>query len=165
MTQDQQRVVERLLAVMGGELEISEFDRILSPTLLLHVEGRTFGGTEGMKAFLTFMRRRISRLTIDCVRTVSHEDGTVSLSGRWIGERGGCRISSGEVSARYRIESGAIAEVWTKRANYEFFFGYLVRSWPAFWLICAWVVVCYRLFPPGLKSVSSSPQSNSDHTG
>lgn len=146
MTKDQQCVVERLLGIMAGELEIAEFDRILSPALLLHVEGRTFSGTESMKAFLTFMRRRISHLTIVCDQTVSHDDGTVSLIGRWMGERRGRRVSSKEVSARYRIEGEEIAEVWTKRANYEFFFGRLVHSWPGFWLISAWVVVCYRYF-------------------
>lgn len=146
MTKDQQRVVERLLGIMSGELEIAEFDGILSPALLLHVEGRTFGGSEGMKAFLTFIRRRISHLTIVCDQTVSHEDGTVSLIGRWMGERQGRRVWSEEVSARYRIEGGKVVEVWTKRANYEFFFGSVVRSWPGFWLISAWVVVCYRHF-------------------
>lgn len=147
---------------MAGELDITEFDRILSPALILHVEGRTFSGTEGMKAFLTFMRHRISHLTIVWDGTVSHEDGTVSLFGRWMGERRGRRISSDEVSARYRIEGGKVAEVWTKRANYEFFFGSLVRSWPAFWLISAWVVVSYRYFlSPGLKSGRGVSQKSS----
>lgn len=145
MTEEQQRVVDRLLAVMSGELDVAEFDRILSPALVLHVEGRTFGGAEGMKAFLTFVRRQIPHLTIVCDRTVSHEDGTVSLVGRWLGERRGRQISSREASATYRIESGAVVEVWTERANYEFFFGRLVRSWVGFWLISAWVAVSYRL--------------------
>jgi hypothetical protein len=98
-----------------------------------------------MKAFLTFVRRRVADLTITCHQRVSHEDGTVSLVGHWVGERRGRRVSSGEVSATYRIEGGAVVEVWTRRANYEFFFGRLVRSWPGFWLISAWVAVSYRL--------------------
>lgn len=145
MTEEQERIVERLLAVMAGELDVAEFDRILSPALVLHVEGRAFGGAEGMKAFLTFVRRRVADLTITCHQRVSHEDGTVSLVGHWMGERRGRRVSSGEVSATYRIEGGAVVEVWTRRANYEFFFGRLVRSWPGFWLISAWVAVSYRL--------------------
>jgi len=145
MTDEQQQIVERLLAVMAGELDVAELDRILSPDLVLHVEGRDFGGAEGMKAFLTFVRRRIRHLTIVCDRRVSHGDDMVSLVGRWLGERQGRQISSREVSATYRIAGGAVVEVWTVRANYEFFFGRLVRSWAGFWLISAWIAISYHL--------------------
>ncbi|HEX9940755.1 MAG TPA: nuclear transport factor 2 family protein [Thermoanaerobaculia bacterium] len=145
MTSEQQRVVEELLNVMSGESEVSGFDRLLAQDLVLHLEGRTFGGAEGMKAFLTFARRRIPGLSIVCSRIVDNDDGTITLHGHWTGERGGRRIRSDEVSATYRIERGAVVEVWTKRSNYEFFFRRLARSWAGFWLVSAWTVIAYRL--------------------
>jgi predicted SnoaL-like aldol condensation-catalyzing enzyme len=145
MTGEQRQVVEDLLGVMSGDLEISEFDRILAKDLILHLEGRSFGGATGMKAFLTFVRRRFPGLSIVSTRTVANGDGTITIHGHWTAERDGRRVRSDEVSARYRIERGAVVEVWTKRSNYEFFFGSLARSWVGFWLISAWTVVAYRL--------------------
>ena len=145
MTSEQRQVVEELLDVMSGKLEVSAFDRILAKDLVLHLEGRAYAGAEGMKAFLTFARRRVPGLSIVCSRIVDNDDGTLTILGHWTGERDGRRVRSAEVAATYRIAGGAVVEVWTKRSNYEFFCRRLTRSRAGFWLLSAWMVIAYRL--------------------
>ena len=41
----------------------------------------------------------------------------------------GREIHSEDGEVKYRIQNGLIQEIWTRRANYRFFFGRYLESW------------------------------------
>jgi hypothetical protein len=113
------------------------------------MDGYTMRGRAPWAAWVEFIRSRgVERLEAEVDRFEMCPDGTVTASGRLRGTRNG-RDVAGEARARYRIEGGRIAEIWTTRENYEVVFGAWARH-PLSWLaVLAYLSVWSRM--PGRR--------------
>ena len=139
MDESKRKVLERLVSIVGGEVPIDEGSKIVAPRVTIHMDGSDYCGYNGWHAWITFIRtrRQVVNLTLELVRMVPQDDGTVRMYGRWRAVRKGTPVVSAEdkVSVRYRVEDGMIVEIWTTRVNYVVIFGSWIKYKVAWWFV------------------------------
>ena len=150
-------LVARLLAVIDGQAPMTDAPRLLTPDVTCHMDSYTVQGVDVWCDWLEFIRSRSTeRLRVHVERYVTNADGTITAFG--------CLRRASEVlatpcqgEARYRIENGRIAEIWTSRGNYEIIFGAKVRH-PLTWLLVLLELAVWRRLPWRRGARTSHPR-------
>lgn len=140
-----EELVARLLAVVGGEAPISDAAHLLAPDVICHMDRFTARGLDVWVDWLEFIRSRCpERLSVDVERYVTDRDGTITVFGCL---RRGAQAAAGPCrgQARYRVENGQVAEIWTSRGNYEIIFGARARHSLSWLLVLLELAVWRRL--------------------
>ena len=130
-------VLARILDMVAGSADMDEIDRYMHSDIVFHMDGLAF---RGLSAWRKFMRYTHAHSGLeDTVLTIAkvEEEGErlrVSIAGQ--GRRAGSVVIAEPVWVTYRFAAGKVAEAWTTRRNYTFFFGERIRSPVYFvWLI------------------------------
>jgi len=139
-------LVVRLLAVISGDAPTAEAEQLLAPDVISHMDQWTVRGITVWYDWLAFLRAKArGDVTVELDRLVTHEDGTITAYGN-LRTANAPFASRQEHRARYRLENGLIAEVWTTRGNYEMIFGPKVRH-PVRWLLVLLEMAIWRRLP------------------
>jgi len=135
-------LVLALVRVINGDLPDHAARELLDPMVQIRVDTAEYRGIGAWFRWIYLIRHcgRVSRLRITQCRAWrdARDPALVHLSARWTGtvRSGHSRVVAGsDATARYLVRDGRIAEIWTRKSNYEFIFG----SWISH-------PVCYRLF-------------------
>ena len=149
MDESGEAIVSRLIEVLAGRAPISEASEVVASDVVSHMDGFTFRGIKTWAKWLSFVRThsRVGAPDLETDRLVTHEDGTVTAYGRWLGSKDGETVRSEEIWARYRVLNGRIVEIWTHRGNYVFLLGPLVQS------TAGLMIVMLQVFFSGKDSV------------
>lgn len=135
MSEPDQTVISRLMAVIGGKTPIEDATHLLVPDVICHMGGYTVHGVDAWMRWVRYIRSRgVEDLEPEIDRMIPSPDGTITAVGRLRGKRRGRFVIAGEGSATYRVKDGRITEIWTSRENYELIFGRLVHH-PWSWLL------------------------------
>jgi hypothetical protein len=138
--------VARLLAVISGDAPMAEAEELLAPDVISHMDRWTVRGTPVWYDWLEFIRAKArGNVTAGLDRMVTNQDGTITAYGKLQTARAPLS-SRQEHHARYRLEKGRIAEVWTTRGNYEMIFGRKVHH-PLLWLLVLLEMAIWRRLP------------------
>ncbi|MFN3648158.1 MAG: nuclear transport factor 2 family protein [Armatimonadota bacterium] len=129
--------ISQLLGILAGKTPISRGAELIAHDVVIHMDGHTFYGINTWATWLHYIRtrNRVTDLSVELDRMVTHSDGTITARGRWKGRQRGEEIFSSEVAARYRVVDGRVVEIWTTRSNYVFMVGPLMQTRPGHWLI------------------------------
>lgn len=113
------------MTILSGDTAIESGVELLSPQVVMHVDGWGFEGINVWANWIQYLRTRgrLAEPTLIVDRLEVHADATVTAHGRWVGVRDGCRMTSPPCRARYRIVDGRIVEIWSTRRNYAFLCG------------------------------------------
>ena len=146
-------LVVRLLAVISGDAPMAEAEQLLAPDVISHMDQWTVRGITVWFDWLEFLLSKVEgSVTVELDRLVTHEDGTITAYGK-LRTAHAPLFSRQEHQARYRLENGRIAEVWTTRGNYEMIFGPKVRH-PVRWLLVLLEMAVWRRLPWRRRAVS-----------
>jgi hypothetical protein len=147
-------LVTRLLAVISGDAPMAEFERVLAPDVICHMDRFTVRGTDVWSDWLEFLQSRAhGQVKADVDHFVTHPDGTITAFGcLWVAHAGKPREQQNK--ATYRVENGRIAEIWTTRENYAPIFGAKVRH-PLRWLLVLVEMAVWRRLPSRRRTRSS----------
>lgn len=158
MVESEKRVVARLLDAPAGRASVLAGSDLVAPGVAIHVDGWTFRGVKAWVTFLDLIRssKRVQDLTLRTTRMARNADGTVTAHGHWEGIRRGRPATSRELCARFRVDEGVVAEIWTARVNYQFVFGSLAR-FRLGWLVIAATGVVRRTYRGYRSPVSAAP--------
>jgi hypothetical protein len=138
-------LVARLLAVVAGDAPMSDAARLLTPGVICHMDRFTVRGVDAWVDWVEFIRARShGQLVVDVERYVTHPDGTISAFG-CVRPGAEARATTCQGEARYRVENGRIAEIWTTRGNYEMIFGAKARHTLGWLLVLLQLAVWRRL--------------------
>ena len=135
----------QLLAVISGDAPMTDAERLLAPDVVSHMDQWTVRGITVWYDWLAFLRSKAAgNVTVELDRMVRAGDtitayGVLRMANAPFATRQ-------EHQARYRIENGRIAEVWTTRGNYEMIFGPKVRH-PLRWLLVLVEMAIWRRLP------------------
>ena len=118
-------IVAKLMTILSGDTPIEVGAELISPRVVAHVDGWRFEGINVWANWIRYLRTRgrLDEPTLVVDRIEVHGDASVTAHGRWVGMRGGRRMTSQPCRARYRIADGRIVEIWSTRRNYAFLCG------------------------------------------
>ena len=158
-----EELVARLLAVISGDAPMSDAERPLAPDVICHMDRYTVRGLDVWLDWVQFIRSRSpERLYVDVEAYVTHPDGTITAFGCL---RRGARAAPCQGEARYRVEEGRVAEIWTTRGNYEIIFGAKARH-SLSWLLVLIELAVWRRLPSRRAARRSHPRRGaSDRVG
>lgn len=120
-----EEALQILIAVLQDQAPLTAVDPVFMPIVDCHMDQYRFKtSASGWKEWVRFLREkgRVSEMSGVCTAARLNKDGTLTIKGYWTGKRHGRSVVSGPISATYRLENGQIAELWTERKNYAFFF-------------------------------------------
>jgi len=146
MTEKDNAILNHLVALLQGNKDISEADKVLPPVMHSHLDNYEFDTSiEGWQAWWIFLKGkgRVSNVGCTCTEMKKNADGTYTLVGEWTGEQQGKPVVSDPISATYRIRDGKIVEIWTTRKNYIFFFS-IIRYRIGFWVLLSYFFLWRR---------------------
>ena len=115
----------RIIQILARQREIDEIGDVLPPQFRIHLDDFTMMvGPPAWRAYLSFMWEcgRIEQPRGTLGEVIVNPDGTVTVTGHWVGQRRGRELRSELVSIRYREERGQVVEIWSHVDNYLFFF-------------------------------------------
>ena len=117
--------VARLMTILSGDAPIESGAEFISHDVVAYVDGWRFQGINVWANWIRYIRsrERVSSPTLLLDELVVERDRTVSVRGRWRGERGGRPVISKAGEARYRLVDGHIVEIWSTRRNYALLCG------------------------------------------
>ncbi len=143
---DRLAVVAHILEIVAGPAGVGEIGRYMRSDVVVNMDGLAFRGLAGWRKWIRYSRARSGLEEASLEIVDSEDDGErlrVAIVGR--GRRAGRPVVSEPVWITYRFDGGKVAETWTSRRNYVFFFGDGIRSRLGFaWLMlrivtwCAW---------------------------
>lgn len=151
-------LLERVLRLVAGPADLGEVERYMTADVVVHLDRLTFRGLGGWRRWMRYSHARSGLTEVELELLDAEELGAdrlrVRIGGR--GRRGDRVVVAEPVWIVYRFvsaevedigEDGAdgaekLAEMWTSRRNYTFFFGPSSATLPGFaWLllrIMAW---------------------------
>ena len=120
-----EKTILQVLQIVAGKAPIPHGVEHIAQDVTIHMNGHTFRGINTWANWISYIRTRgrVSDLEVEVGDLVTHEDGTITARGRWKAQCRGKEVFSKEISARYRVVDGIIAEIWTTRTNYAFMVG------------------------------------------
>ncbi len=137
-------VLARILEIVAGPADVTEIGRYMRSDVVVNMDGVAFRGLSGWQKWMRYSHACSGLEDVSLEITGAEDDGErlrVAVVGR--GRRDGRDVTSEPVWITYRFDGVKVAETWTSRRNYVFFFGDGIRSRLGFaWLMLRIVVWC-----------------------
>jgi hypothetical protein len=141
----QESLVVRLLAAVGGDVPLDHAVHLLAPDVICHMDQFTARGPDAWVDWVEFIRSRgVENVKVVVERLDTGADGIVTAYGGLIAGPSGRSVPRGG-TARYRVQDGRIAEIWTSRSNYEAVFGSKVHRSLSWMLVLLHMALWRRL--------------------
>lgn len=130
MREQNKHIVERLLPFLVEKQDLALASELISADVISHLDQYTVHGRDIWMQWVRFInsRRKVRLLEALLEEIVVNPDESVTASGCWKGLRQGEIIFSHAISATYKIDNGKVVEIWTKRTNYTFMLGPLMKT-------------------------------------
>lgn len=125
MTEQNIAVVRHLAHILEGRKPLTDIKSLLSPNTVTHFDDLAIKTTpQSWQIWVQFLgeQGRVSKARGELIEIVANEDQTITLRGKWLGERNGKQVTSKPGEATYRLKDGLIVDIWTNHTNYTFFF-------------------------------------------
>jgi hypothetical protein len=143
---DDEILVARLLAAVGGDTPRDAVVHLLAPDVICHMDRFTARGPDAWVDWVEFIRSRgVENVRAVVERLETGADGIITAYGGLTAGPDGSAVPRGG-SARYRVQDGRIAEIWTSRSNYEVVFGSKVHR-PLSWMLVLLRMALWRRLP------------------
>jgi hypothetical protein len=143
---DDEILVARLLAAVGGDAPRDAVVHLLAPDVICHMDRFTARGPDAWVDWVEFIRSRgVENVKAVVERLETGADGIITAYGGLTAGPEGSAVPRGG-SARYRVQGGRIAEIWTSRSNYEVVFGSKVHR-PLSWMLVLLRMALWRRLP------------------
>lgn len=144
-----EKVIDDLFKVISGEVNIRNVEKIMSPKVVLHMDGVSFRGIQYWKKWVSFLRSRspFKSLELRCERKTVEGDKVLVLA-RWRGvDPSGEIHHSDDVVGTFQIQNGQLVEIWSKKSNYTFILGKKICS-TVFFLVYLPYIFLWCFFHP-----------------
>ena len=147
-----QTVVLGLVDMINGQTSRLQASRFLDPQVIIHMDHAVHRGIGIWQKWIHLIRNcgkiQNLKMTACTISPDPREADIVNLTARWSGETAFARSatsSSGNIFLRYRIEDHKIVEIWTRKSNYVFIFGRLIKYRLFYRLYLGWAIVYFLM--------------------
>ena len=139
-------VIEQILRIVAGPADVRDVARYMRKDVVVHMDSLTFRGLSGWQKWIRYSHAKCgleaTRFEILDIEERQPDHLRVQLQGH--GRRLGRPVVSNPAYVTYRFSGNLVAETWTTRHNYRFFFGDRIRHfWYFAWLLFSIVTWCW----------------------
>ncbi len=136
-------VLRDLVCLVAGPADVAEVGRYMHPGVTVHMDSLVFRGLAGWQKWIRYSHAASGLAEVELeileLEDLGGERLRATIGGR--GRRAGRPVVAAPISVTYRFADDKVAETWTSRHNYVFFFGDRIRHSLGFALLLARILV------------------------